>query len=112
MITPEIDATHITNDNADAFKVSIEGQLNALLKLTPPHARRSIIVDLHGFERINDTGIAVLIRSRRKAEEQEKAALEFSGVHRRVKRKIYQMGLEQMFGFPPARAPRHKLTVK
>lgn len=112
MITPEINSSYVTNDNADAFKASIESQLSALLKQTPPRAQRSIVMDLSGLERINDTGLAVLIRSRRKAEEQQKAALEFTGVHTRVKRKIYQMGLEQMFGFPPPRTSRRNLTVR
>lgn len=112
MITPEANSTHITNNNADAFKTSIENQLRVLLRETPPNTRRSIVMDLHGFESINDTGLAVLISSRRQAELQQKAALEFTGMHRRVKRKIYQMGIEQMFGFPPARVTRSRLTAK
>jgi|GEM_PF-5521311 len=115
MITPELDEAHVTNTNVDAFKRSLQRQLTALLRETTPNARFPITIDLQPFTSINDTGLAALIRARRQAEAENRAIIQFSGINRRVQKKITMMGFEAMFGLtsPHERKSRpRRLTAK
>ena len=111
MINVELDSPHVTNDNVDAFREDVQHKLQSLLRQARPNSQLPITIDLHTFTSINDSGLAVLIRARRQAETDNKAVIQFSGIHRQVRRKIASMGFEAMFGLRPPRHSRHRATI-
>ncbi len=114
MITPELDEANVTNTNVDAFRTSLQQQLNALLRETKPNARFPITINLHAFTHINDTGLSVLIHARRLAEAENKATVQFSGISRSVRKNIAMKGFESIFGLTSSREQRSRarLTVR
>lgn len=106
MIYPELDDRNVTNDNVDVFRDDIQHKLQPLLREAQPYSRLPITIHLESFASINDSGLAVLIRARRQAEADHKAEIRFSGINRRIRRKIASMGFEEMFGIRPVRQPR------
>lgn len=97
MIKPELKDRHVTNSNVSLFESSLKRRLDTLLP-TITHGR-TITVDLSGFDTINDTGLATLIRIRNQVRENNKTTdIRFTGLGTNVRTKIETMGLNQAFG--------------
>lgn len=97
MLDVEFSSARITNTNVDAFQTALRDQLEPFLRETR-RRRRKITVDLHGFDTINDSGLAVLLDIRRKTQKNNQVDIQFTGLSRAIRAKIQVTGLEQPLG--------------